>query len=93
MAFATSNIKLGTAGSSWSLSGDWTAAAGDTSGTVSIGGARVYSCEFHNQDGDSGMQSKMETSVSTNTTTGLSTVTVNLSANAVTNGRFRITYN
>ena len=93
MAFTTTNVTLKSNGDSWALTGDFTAAQGDNSGTVSVGGARVHSAEFYNQDGDIGMQSKLESSVSTNTTTGISTVTVNTSANPVTNGRFRIVYN
>lgn len=90
MAFATSNVQMGNCGAFHALVGDWTSLSGDTSGTVTVGGARVYSVEFVNQDGDVGMNSRMEYSVSLSGS--LSTVTVNLSSQAVTNGRFLIVY-
>lgn len=92
MAFTTSNVKLSSAGDMWRYVGDWTSAQGDTSGTIVVGGARVYSIDIASQDGDAGVFARNEYSVSTNSTTGKSTITVGLNANSVTQGRFSILY-
>lgn len=93
MAFTTSAVRLGVLGDRWVLTGKYSSSAGDTTGTVSVGGALVHHADFTNQDSDPGENSTLEHSVSTNTSTGLSTITVSLSSSVITNGRFLIIYN
>lgn len=91
MAFATSNVKQSAFGTFNSLVGDWTGSAGDASGTISVGGARVYLCIVSNQDAVSQEDRPTPCDISTNTTTGISTITVHNHAD-VTQGRFFIVY-
>lgn len=93
MAFTASAIKVAPFGDKWALTGKFTATAGDTSGSVTVGGALVHHADFTAQDGIAGENTNLENSVSTNSTTGISTATVSLSGKAITNGRFFIVYN
>ena len=91
MAFATTNVRLGSAGDKFRLTGNWTATQGDADGTVAVAGANVTSCTFNignSADGDR----PVPTQKSTNTTTGVTTITVR-NADTVTDGYFSIEYN
>jgi len=50
MAFATANVRKGTAGDIKITAGDWTGASGDASGTFPVEGGRVYSVVFSTND-------------------------------------------
>ncbi len=50
MAFATSNIRKGTAGDLKITAGNWTGAVGDASGTIAIEGSQLYSGQFSTND-------------------------------------------
>lgn len=91
MAFATSNLSRGSAGDSWVLRGKFTASKGDADGTVTVGGALVHRADFWDTSISTPSQSRFPVKVSTNTTTGISTITVNCSSGA-TDGRFEIVY-
>ena len=91
MAFATSNVKLESDGSLWALVGDFTANVGDADGAVVVGGARVYSSSFMDGSDTTPGAGMLPVSVSTNTSTGKSTITVNVSG-GVTAGRFKVVY-
>lgn len=91
MAFATTNVQVAPVGNGWRLTGEWTGAVGDAAGTVSVGGARVTAIAFNIQDATSQEDRPVPTSVSTDSTTGLSTVTV-YNSQAVATGRFSIEY-
>lgn len=91
MAFATSNVKLESIGSLWMMVGDFTANSGDADGTIVVGGARVYDANFIDGNDTTPTTIPLSVKVSTNTTTGLSTVTINVSAGVIT-GRFLIIY-
>ena len=90
MPFVTSNVKLESAGSLWRLVGNWSGAVGDATGTVGVGG-RVWDVNFGIQDAQSQEDRPVPTSISQNTTTGVSTVSV-YNKSAVTTGNFSITY-
>lgn len=91
MAFATSNVRLGSAGDFFALSGNWTGSSGDASGTLSVGGAMVTEAVFYNFDNSSQEDRPTPVSSSTNTTNGVTTLTVHNHSN-VTNGVFRVIY-
>lgn len=88
MAFTTSNVKTDTSGGNLVLLGEWSGAAGDASGTITLKGGRVYSALFQDQDSDFGDR---PTPVDVSVSTGTITVTVH-NHNDVTNGRFKIEY-
>ena len=90
MAFATSNVKLGSAGDKWTLSGGWTGSAGDVSGTLTVGGL-ISSCIFQNHDATSNEDRPTPCDISYSSTTGKSTVTVHNHSD-VSVGRFNIVY-
>ena len=50
MAFATANVRKGTAGDLKITAGDWTGTVGDASGTIAVEGGRVYSAVFNTND-------------------------------------------
>lgn len=56
MAFATTNIRKGTAGDIKITAGNWTGAAGDASGTIAVEGSQVYSVIFTTNDSTSPSQ-------------------------------------
>lgn len=91
MAFATSNVKYSSDGDLNRLIGDFTSSVGDADGTVSVGGARVYLAFFYDGTDTTATTQPLPIKISTNTTTGISTITVNVS-NGVTAGRFYISY-
>ena len=91
MAFATSNIRAINLGSVSGLVGDFTASKGDADGTVTVGGGRVYLCKFNDQTGTTPVNQAFPFGVSTNSTTNISTITVNCSSGA-TAGRFIVIY-
>ena len=90
MAFATSNIKLESAGSLWNLTGNWTGGVGDASGTITVGG-RVTSLQFYNRDATSQEDRPTPASLSQDTSTGITTITVHNHAD-VTDGSFSVLY-
>lgn len=89
MAFATSNSRLGSAGDKWTLTGDFTSTAGDTTGTITVGGTRVYDANFLVQD-TIGNNRILDYSIAT--VGQVSTVTVSLAGREISGGRFSITY-
>jgi hypothetical protein len=92
MAFATSNVKYSSDGDLNRLVGDFTANKGDADGTVAVGGGRVYLAHFYDQAHTTpGGVSPLPISLSTNSTTGITTITVNVSG-GVTTGRFYVSY-
>lgn len=91
MAFATSNVRLDSSGSSWDLTGAWTGNSEDASGTITVGGAKIIACNFYNLDATSGEDRPTPCSASTDTTTGITTITVHNHSN-VTNGIFSVRY-
>lgn len=50
MAFATSNVRKGTAGDIKITAGNWTGALGDASGTIGVEGSQVYAVVFTTND-------------------------------------------
>lgn len=91
MAFTTSNVKLESNGSLWQIVGDCTASVGDADGTISVGGARVYQAYFYDAADTTPTTQPLPIKISTNTTTGISIITINAS-NGITTGRFLIVY-
>lgn len=93
MAFSTRNVQLSTRGNHWVLCGDWSGNSGDDSGTIAVGGANVVGVVISNSDPAPGLVGDRNTpfSITTNSTTGLSTVLIHNHAN-VTNGNFAIEY-
>lgn len=88
MAFATSNILAANLGSLKAFAGDWSGSAGDASGTITLGGGRVYLARFENQDADAPKELPLtDVSISGSTIT----LTVHNHMN-VTNGRFIVIY-
>lgn len=88
MAFATSNIRKGTAGDLKMTCGDWTGSAGDANGTVTIEGGRVYLAKFDSQDSSNGPEQEVPVFISS-TSGGLITLSVG-NRSTVTTGRFII---
>lgn len=87
MAFATSNVKRHSAGSLNVLAGDWTSAYADDSGTVTVGGGRVYDANFSAQDAITGEVTELPWTASTSG--ALTTITC-YPHDAVAQGRFII---
>lgn len=50
MAFASSNIRKGTAGDLKITAGNWTGSLGDASGSVVIEGSQLYAAQFSTND-------------------------------------------
>ncbi len=90
MAFATSNVRLESIGSLFRMVGDFTSNVGDADGTVAVGG-KVYDKVFNDFSDTTPTTQPLPSKVSRNSTTGISTVTVNVS-NGVTAGTFIIDY-
>ena len=92
MAFTTSNVRASNDSDMNRLVGDFTASKGDADGTITVGGGRVYLAHFYDQSHTTpGGVSPLPISLSTNNTTGITTITVNCSG-GVTTGRFYICY-
>lgn len=89
MPFATSNVQSSNLGNLMALIGDFTADPGDADGTVTVGGARIYSAHFY--DGNDTTPTSIPLPVKISLSGLLSTVTVNVSG-GVTAGRFMIIY-
>ena len=89
MAFATSNVKSQSMGSLSALAGDWTGTVGDANGTLTVGGTRIYSAQFSNQDAVTGEVTFVPWTASTSGS--LTTVTV-YNHDTVATGRFLIIY-
>ena len=87
MAFATSQIKTESIGSSWLTTGKWTGAVGDAAGTITVRGQEVLSADFYHNKATGGPVNKPE--VSWTASAGIATVTVANYA-TVTAGRFSI---
>lgn len=87
MAFATANVRKGTAGDIKITAGDWTGTVGDASGTIVVEGGRVYSCQFNTNDTVGPVQSDMPFTVSTSG--ALTTITIH-NRETVTAGTFII---
>lgn len=91
MAFATSQVGFGNSGDMNVLRGKFTASVGDADGTITVGGALIGDARFWDGSKTTPSQSEFPFTMSTNTTTGITTFTVNVSRGA-TNGRFIIRY-
>ena len=88
MAFATSNIKSASIGGALKLTtGDWTGAAADAAGTMTVAAGKVYLTQFLPNISSGSYQPAVATSPSG--TAGIVTVTVYNSA-LVTAGTFSI---
>jgi len=88
MAFSTSNLVLRCGGSTRILTGNWSANAGDTPGTIAIGSGNIVNAEFDPRLATGPAEyPSISTSVSGNQTT----VTV-YHHQTVTNGTFSIEY-
>lgn len=90
MAFTISNQTPSSGSDLFWIVGAFTSIDGDTSGTISVGGTQIYLAQFTNYDADNGEIRFLPVSYSTSG--NITTITVNLSASAVTNGRFIIAY-
>lgn len=88
MAFATANLQPGTQGNKRVLMGDWSGSAGDASGSLTIGGGRVYQAHFWDQGSSS---PKEWTQVDVAESSGSCVVSIHNHRN-VTNGRFIIVF-
>lgn len=89
MAFATTNIQRNNCGSRSLFSGEWSAAVGDTPGTIAIGGHVLDASFFENVSSGAYQPSSVPWSVSQSGST--STVTI-YHQGAVTTGYFSITF-
>ena len=88
MAFATSNVRAGSSGDRRVVTGTWTGSEGDAAGAYLIYG-KVFAADFFtNKSSDSPSQQPL-TSLSQNSTTGITTITVS-NSEAVTDGNFRV---
>lgn len=87
MAFAATNIQKNVFGSLKVTTGDWTGSVGDTPGSVTVEGGRVYLANFSIQDTDS--PTTTPAPFSTSGTSGTQTISVYYHE-AVTTGRFLI---
>ena len=88
MAFATSNLVARSTGSTRTMTGSWSAAVGDSPGTIAIGAANVIAFDF-----DPGVSTgPTEKPLVTQSVSGaITTLTIN-HKQTVTAGRFRIEY-
>lgn len=92
MAFATSNIQSECDGSMWALTGSWSGNTADTTtGSIVVGGAKVSSVYICDNSPNNNTKNPMSFSVSTNTSTGLSTISWNYQED-VSSGVFKIVY-
>lgn len=88
MAFATANVKSVSLGGALKLTvGDWSGAAGDVPGTITIGAGKVYQAQFL-PNLTSG-PAPIDVAVSPSGTAGIVTLTVYNQA-TVTAGQFSI---
>lgn len=87
MAFATQNVKTTVFGNLRVTYGDWTGSVGDSPGTVTVAGGRVYLSKFTDLDG--GTPTMIEVPVSVSSSGAISTLTVSNQA-LVTTGQFII---
>ena len=87
MAFATSQVRTESAGSSWRTTGKWTGAVGDAAGTLTVPGAEVLSAAFLPNKSTGGPANPP--SVSWTSTGGVATITVSNYV-TVSDGRFDI---
>lgn len=90
MAFATANVKAHSGGSLNWLAGDWSdTLVGSASGSIVVGGSRVYFAQFNAQDAVSGELTLVPWTASTSA--NLTTITVH-NKDIVATGRFLIAY-
>lgn len=90
MAFATTNVQTATLATGIKFyAGDWSGAAVDAAGTVTLAGGRVYLSHFEDQDATGSPVELVPCSVSVSS--GTITLTVN-NKNNVTQGRFVVIY-
>jgi hypothetical protein len=88
MAFATSNVRRGVMGDLKVTAGDWTGAAGDASGTITVEGGRVYGAEISAGDATTPSEAVPYTyAAGTNTNTVIVTIH---NRSLATQGRFVI---
>lgn len=91
MAFATSNLRRGTAGDLKITAGDWAGSVGDASGSFTVEGGRVYQADFNTNDATSPNQKVPTTWTAPTGTTYTTTVTVH-NREAVSSGTFIIVH-
>lgn len=89
MAFATTNVRTSSFGDLKVYAGDWSGSQGDSNGSITLSGGRVYLINFTNFDATS--QEDRPTPVSVTESSGTITVSVS-NQNPVTTGRFIIIY-
>lgn len=90
MAFALSNVRSDTLGSIKVMAGDWSGAAGDADGSVTVAGGRIYDATFR----DAGATTPVDILYCTNTnvTTGTTTTITVPNRETVSRGTFIIFY-
>lgn len=86
MAFATTNIRRGTAGDLKLTAGDWSGSAGDANGTFAVEGGRVYLSKWSSLDSTNGPGQEISSFISS---TGSTTITISVAnRQTVAVGRF-----
>lgn len=89
MAFATANVRRAALGDFKCTAGDWTGSQGDTNGTFTVEGGRVYLARFDSQDSTNGPEQEIPVFISTNAGTGTITLSI-ANRSTVLVGRFII---
>lgn len=87
MAFATSQQELGRNGDCYETRGKWTATSGDSAGTLTVPGARVFRASFMNNLSSGGPAN--DPNVSWTSSGGVITLTISPFV-TVTNGSYSI---
>jgi hypothetical protein len=88
MAFATSNLAAHSAGSTRTVTGNWSCTAGDAPGTIVIGSSSVIAYDFD----PASTTSPSEKPLVTASTSGNQTTLTVYHHQTVTTGKFRIEY-
>ncbi len=90
MAFATANVRRGTAGDLKITAGDWSETLpGQANATFGVEAGRVYSAVFESQDSTNGPDQLIPVFISSNPGTGVITLSI-ANRQVVTTGRFLI---
>lgn len=89
MAFSTSNVQVAQVANGVKFYvGDWSGVAGDAPGSITVGGGRIYSTDFRDEDATGPQENPW---VSVSASAGVMTLSV-YNHSTVTNGRFCIVY-
>lgn len=89
MAFATTNQQTTVIGNLRATYGDWSGAAGDASGTVTVAGGRVWLACLCAQDSSGAYVASVTTPFSTSVSGAVTTITF-YNLDSVTTGRYFI---